>query len=62
MADFGATPAPASATAFEPSPAEAASMFGDTFASKLGISLAACVITFVLGFLALVAVLAITRR
>jgi len=60
-AAFRATPSPVSVGALEAAPAEAASIFGDTFASKLGISLAACIITLIVGSIALLAVLAVTR-
>ena len=58
---FRATPSPESVTALEAAPAEAGSIFGDTFASKLGISLAACIITLIVGSIALLALLAVTK-
>ncbi len=58
---FRATPSPVSVTALEAAPAEAGSIFGDTFASKLGISLAACIITLIVGSIALLALLAVTK-
>ncbi len=58
---FTATPSPVSIHALEATPAEGASIFGDTFASKLGISLAACIITLIVGSIALLAVLAVTK-
>jgi len=58
---FTAPPSPVSVTALEATPAEAGSIFGDTFASKLGISLAACIITLIVGSIALLAVLAVTK-
>ena len=58
---FRATPSPVSVGTLEAAPAEAASIFGDTFASKLGISLAACIITLIVGSIALLAVLAVTK-
>ncbi len=60
-AAFTATPSPVSVNALEAAPAEAGSIFGDTFASKLGISLAACIITLIVGSIALLAVLAVTK-
>jgi len=61
VAAFGATPSPASVNALEAAPAEAGSILGDTFASKLGISLAACIITLIVGSIALLAVFAVTK-
>jgi eukaryotic-like serine/threonine-protein kinase len=58
---FTATPSSVSVNALEAVPAEGASIFGDTFASKLGISLAACIITLIVGSIALLAVLAVTK-
>jgi hypothetical protein len=60
-AAFSATPSPVSVNALEAASAEAASLFGDTLASKLGISLAACIITLIVGSIALLAVLAVTK-
>jgi serine/threonine-protein kinase len=60
-AAFTVTPSPVSVGALEAVPAEAGSIFGDTFASKLGISLAACIITLIVGSIALLAVLAVTK-
>jgi eukaryotic-like serine/threonine-protein kinase len=60
-AAFTTTPSPVSVTAFEGAPAEDGSILGDTFASKLGISLAACIITLIVGSIALLAVLAVTK-
>jgi serine/threonine-protein kinase len=58
---FRATPAPVSIGESDAAPGEAGSIFGDTFASKLGISLAACIITLIVGSIALLAVLAATK-
>lgn len=58
---FTATPSSVSVGTLEAAPAEGASIFGDTFASKLGISLAACIITLIVGSIALLAVLAVTK-
>jgi serine/threonine protein kinase len=58
---FKATPSSVSINTLEAAPAEGASIFGDTFASKLGISLAACIITLIVGSIALLAVLAVTK-
>jgi serine/threonine protein kinase len=58
---FTATPSPVWIHALEAAPAEGASIFGDTFASKLGVSLAACIITLIVGSIALLAVLAVTK-
>jgi serine/threonine-protein kinase len=58
---FTATPSSVSVGTLEAAPAEGASIFGDTLASKLGISLAACIITFIVGSIALFAVLAVTK-
>jgi len=60
-AAFTATSSPGSVGALDAAPAEGGSIFGDTFASKLGISLAACIITLILGSIALLAVLAVTK-
>ena len=60
-AAFKATSSPISVGALDAAPAEAGSIFGDTFASKLGISLAACIITLIVGSIALLAVLAVTK-
>jgi eukaryotic-like serine/threonine-protein kinase len=60
-AAFSATPSTVSVNALEAAPAEAASLFGDTLASKLGISIAACIITLIVGSIALLAVLAVTK-
>ena len=60
-AGFTATPTPIPVTALETALAETGSIFGDTFASKLGISLAACIITLIVGSIALLAVLAVTK-
>lgn len=61
VAAFTATPSPVSVNALEAAPAEAGSIFGDTLASKLGISLAACIITLIVGSIALLAVFAVTK-
>jgi eukaryotic-like serine/threonine-protein kinase len=58
---FTATPSSVSINTLEAAPAEGASIFGDTFASKLGISLAACIITLIVGSIALLAVLAVAK-
>ncbi len=60
-AAFPVTPSSVSVNALEAATAEGASIFGDTFASKLGISLAACIITLIVGSIALLAVLAVTK-
>jgi serine/threonine protein kinase len=60
VAAFAGTPSLLPVT-LEPA-VQAASIFGDSFLSKLGLSLAVCAITFLLGSAALYALMVMTKR